>query len=131
MSKLGYTRLTVLDLALTALSGAAMTTVLLLYESCPAYTQETGNHVTCTGTLVDVWLKPKDEWPLAVIYDDVGNYTCSIDRKNAGHEPLKPCAAGERCRVTGTYRKHGGYAGNNPTYFIQLIDSIERIGKQQ
>jgi hypothetical protein len=110
----------------------AIAAVLLVSASYPAaYAQETGNRITCTGTLVDVWLKPKDSWPLAVIYDEDGNYTCSIDRDNAGHDPLKPCAAGERCRITGTYRKHEGYAGANPTYSIQLFDSIERIGEQR
>jgi hypothetical protein len=45
------------------------------------------NTVTCTGTLIDVWLKPKGELPLAVIYDATGGYACSIDRPGEGHDP--------------------------------------------
>jgi hypothetical protein len=108
----------------------AIAAVLLISASYPGYAQVSGNRVTCTGTLVDVWLKPRDPWPLAVIYDEIGKYTCAIDRDNAGHDPLKPCPAGDRCRVTGTYRKHEGYNGNDPTYSIQLIDSIGRIQGQ-
>jgi hypothetical protein len=70
---------------------------LLIPASYPLYAQVSGNHVTCSGTLIDVWLKPKDAWPLAVIYDERGKYTCAIDRGNAGHDPLQPCAAGDRC----------------------------------
>jgi hypothetical protein len=78
--------------------------------------------VTCTGTLIDVWLKKNAEWPLAVIYDAAGNYTCSIDRGHAGHDPLRPCSAGEKCRVTGTYRILG--VGEQKTYSIQTITDI-------
>jgi hypothetical protein len=108
-----------------------MAPIMLMLASYSAEGQQTGNRMTCTGTLVDVWLKPKDRWPLAVIFDEAGNYTCSIDRGSAGHDPLKPCAAGERCRITGSTRKHEGYAGKDPTFSIQLLDSVERIGEQR
>jgi hypothetical protein len=75
-----------------------------------------------TGALIDVWLKKNAEWPLAVIYDAAGNYTCSIDRGHAGHDPLRPCSAGEKCRVTGTYRILG--VGEQKTYSIQTITDI-------
>jgi hypothetical protein len=47
----------------------------MLVATYPALAQR--NTVTCTGTLIDVWLKPRAEWPLAVIYDAAGGYTCS------------------------------------------------------
>ena len=79
--------------------------------------------VTCTGTLVDVWLKPRPEWPLAVIYDVAGGYTCTIDRSGSGHDPLRPCSFGSKCRVVGTYRKFGEQSPN-PTYVIQTISEL-------
>jgi hypothetical protein len=79
--------------------------------------------ITCTGTLIDVWLKKNADWPLAVIYDAAGNYTCTIDRGNAGHDPLRSCSAGEKCRVTGTYRMLG--VGEQKTYSIQMIIDVE------
>ena len=60
-----------------------MAAALSISAICPLYAQEKGNRVTCTGTLVDVWLKPRDPWPLAVIYDEIYKYTCAIDRDNA------------------------------------------------
>lgn len=83
--------------------------------------------ITCTGVLVDVWLNSKAMWPLGVIYDATNNYTCSIDRLHAGHEPLKPCNVGEQCRVTGIASRTLGYPDlGNPTYVIQQIISVER-----
>ena len=64
-------------------------------------------NITCTGTLIDLEIKPGAEWPLAVIYDVIGRYACSIDRTGSGHDPLSPCSLGEKCRITGTYRKIG------------------------
>jgi hypothetical protein len=105
--------------------------VLLVPTSCPAQVQKAEGRITCTGTLIDVWLTPKGRWPLAVIYDDAGRYTCSINRDGSGHDPLKPCAAGERCRITGSYREFGNKKLNSVTYSIQMIDSIDRVGEQQ
>jgi hypothetical protein len=95
-----------------------------------AAAQPEAARVTCEGVLVDVWLGPKSVWPLAVIYDEAHNYTCSYDRANATHDPLKACVVGETCRISGTYRKHEGYAGGNPTYSIQMLEGIERIGDE-
>jgi hypothetical protein len=92
----------------------------LLVMGHPALAQK--NVITCTGTLIDVWLKPKAEWPLAVIYDANGGYTCSIDRTGAGHDPMRPCSAGEKCRVTGIYRKLG-----DQTYSIQTIIDLDNF----
>jgi hypothetical protein len=83
--------------------------------------------VTCKGALTDVWLKPKDKWPLAVIYDRDHDYTCAFDRGNATHDPLKACAVGATCRISGTYRRHEGYAGKNPTFSIQMLEAVERV----
>ena len=85
--------------------------MLLVLYTCPALA-ESGN-VTCTGTLVDIDLDPKANFPKAVIYDTNGDYTCLIDRGHAGHDPLKPCHQGIECRLIGTYKKKIGQ-----TYFI-------------
>jgi hypothetical protein len=92
-----------------------------------ATAQADPHSVTCRGALADVWLKPKDKWPLAVIYDRDHDYTCSFDRGNATHDPLKACVVGETCRISGTYRKHEGYAGSNPTFSIQMLEGVERV----
>ena len=87
--------------------------------SHPAFAQKT---VTCSGTLINVWLNPKAEWPLAVIYDAAEGRTCTFDRSGAGNDPLQACSAGERCRITGTYRALG--VGDPKTYAIQTITNL-------
>lgn len=99
--------------------------------SSRAPAQHDAHSVTCKGALTDVWLKPKDSWPLAVIYDQDHDYTCAFDRRTATHDPLKACRVGETCRISGTYRKHDGYAGSNPTYSIQMLESVERVDDEQ
>ena len=79
------------------------------------------NRVTCTGILIDVDLRAGDEWPLAVIYDMTGHYTCTIDRRGSGHDPLRPCSVGEKCRIVGTFRKIG------QTYSIRTIVSVDYV----
>ena len=76
-----------------------------IVASHPAFAQNV-RAVTCTGILIYVWLKPRAEWPLAVIYDATDHFTCTIDRQNHGHD-MKPCAAGEKCRVVGMARVFG------------------------
>jgi hypothetical protein len=98
--------------------------VLAAMGGHPALAQK--NVVTCTGTLIDVWLKPKAEWPLAVIYDASGGYTCSIDRTGARHDPMRPCSAGEMCRVTGIYQKL-----RDQTYAIQTIINLNNFPDEQ
>jgi hypothetical protein len=56
---------------------------------------QSGRPLVCTGVLVDVDLKPKADFPTAVIAADQG-YTCLIDRGVAGHDPLRPCISGSR-----------------------------------
>lgn len=96
-----------------------------------ATAQEDARSVTCKGALTDVWLRPKDKWPLAVIYDREHDYTCSFDRRNATHDPLKACVVGETCRISCTYRRHEGYAGSNPTFSIQILEAVERVDEEQ
>jgi hypothetical protein len=83
--------------------------------------QAQSGKITCTGTLIDVDLTARAQWPLAVIWDTNGNYACTIDRAWSGHDPLRPCNIGERCRVVGTFRKIG------QTYSIKTIDRVEWI----
>jgi hypothetical protein len=109
----------------------SVATGLLTSACCTAHAQKPGSRITCTGTLVDVWLTPKGSWPLAVIYDAAGKYTCSISREGAGHDPLKLCSAGERCQITGSFRKFGYETLDSVTYSIQKIDSIERLDDQR
>jgi hypothetical protein len=85
--------------------------------------------VTCTGTLIEVYVNPR--WPLAVIYDAAGNYTCSVDRRGAGHDPIKPCTAGEKCRIVDTYRMFGDDKIHDPTYSIQSIETVENFPEEQ
>jgi hypothetical protein len=79
----------------------------------PVSAQIYGDRITCTGVLVDVSLNSKADFPLAVIYDAKGDYTCVIDRGHAGHDPLSPCGSGKECRFIGTFKKK-----NDTTYFI-------------
>jgi hypothetical protein len=103
----------------------ALATIMIgaaLAISHPALAQKT---ITCTGTLIDVWLKPKAAWPLAVIYDAAGGQTCTVDRTGSGHDPLRSCSVGEKCRITGTYRTLGG--GERKTYAIQTITDLSYV----
>jgi hypothetical protein len=93
--------------------------VTLVALSSPAFAQS--REVTCTGILVDVDMKSNAPWPLAVIYDANGGYTCAIDRLNAGHDPLRPCDVGERCSVVGIYTKK-----IRQTYLIKRFVSVAR-----
>jgi hypothetical protein len=85
---------------------------IILVAAVPALAQR--NTVTCTGTLIDVWLKPKAEWPLAVICDAAGGYTCSIDRTGAGHDPKVFCSPTPNARYVPTTR-----------HFLPLFDPID------
>jgi hypothetical protein len=91
---------------------------LLSLAASPALAQK--NVVTCTGTLIEVDLKLRADWPLAVIYDTAGHYTCIIDRDGAGRDPLRPCNVGEKCRVVGSYSRKIGH-----TYSIRTLTSVD------
>jgi hypothetical protein len=98
----------------------ALAATIVLIAISPATMAQEGR-ITCTGILVDVDTRARAEWPLAVIYDANGHYTCTIDRTGSGHDPLRPCSAGEKCRVVGSFRKIG------QTYSIRTIVSVDRV----
>jgi hypothetical protein len=52
--------------------------------------------------LVDFPTNPRASFPTAVNYAQ-GGFGRLIDRGQAGHDPLRPCAAGQGCRLVGTY----------------------------
>jgi hypothetical protein len=59
--------------------------------------------IACSGTLIDVDMKPGAAWPLAVVYDIEGHRACVIDRLNVGHDPFRgACNVGEGCTVHGS-----------------------------
>jgi hypothetical protein len=84
--------------------------------SCMAFAES--GRVACSGMLIPLELSPKADWPLTVIYDAKGGYTCLVDWGRAGHDPLKgsSCQPGIDCRVIGTYKKKIGQ-----TYFIDGV----------
>jgi len=92
--------------------------IMLLALSHGAFAQS-DESVTCTGKLIDIQARTIGR-PLAVIYDADARRTCTIDRAEAEQDPIKPCSAGERCRVSGTYRRVGN------TYSIHTIISVDR-----
>jgi len=91
---------------------------MLLALSHGAFAQ-TDESVTCIGKLMDIQTRTKG-WPLAVIYDADARRTCTVDRAEFEQDPMKPCGAGERCRISGTYRRVGN------TYSINTIISVDR-----
>jgi len=96
----------------------AAVSVLFLIATNPLLAQK--NNITCAGMLIDVDLKPRGDFPLAVIYDAAGGYTCLIDRSGAGHDPLRPCSARQKCRVSGTFSRKIGQ-----TYTIRTLISVD------
>jgi hypothetical protein len=92
-------------------------TVALAVLSIPATAQS--NRITCTGVLTEAETR-SSAWPLGIIHDVGGHYICTIDRAASGHDALKPCSVGDKCRVIGTFHKVG------PTYSIQTIISVDR-----
>ena len=94
--------------------------LIMLFAFSPgAFAQQSDESVTCTGKLMDIQTRTKG-WPLAVVYDADARRTCTIDRAEAEEDPMKPCSAGERCRVSGTYRRVGN------TYSILTIIFVDR-----
>jgi hypothetical protein len=75
--------------------------------------------VTCTGILTEAETRTS-AWPLGVIQDTNGYYFCTIDRTASGHDLLKACSLGDKCRVIGTFQKVG------PTYSIVRVISVTR-----
>jgi hypothetical protein len=93
--------------------------LIMLVGLSPGVLAQSDESVTCTGKLMDIQTRTTG-WPLAVVYDADARRTCTIDRADADQDPMKPCSAGERCRVNGTYRRVGN------TYLILTIISVDR-----
>ena len=99
------------------IASAAVGIFLLAPLSIPATGQP--DRITCTGILTEAETRTS-AWPLRIIHDAVGHYMCTIDRAASGHDPLKPCSVGDKCRVIGTFHKVG------QTYSIEKIISVDR-----
>jgi hypothetical protein len=100
------------------IASAAVGIFLLALLSIPATGQS--DRITCTGILTEAETRTS-AWPLGIIHDALGHYMCTIDRTASGHDPLKPCSVGDKCRVIGTFHKVG------QTYSIR---SCENTGQQ-
>jgi hypothetical protein len=81
------------------------------------------NQITCTGILIEVDTSARANWPLSVIWDIEGKYASTINREGSGHDPLRGCNVGEKCRVVGTFLKIG------QTYSIKTLISLTWIDK--
>jgi hypothetical protein len=95
----------------------------LFVACCPALAQK-NRTVTCMGTLIEVDMNPRADFPMAVVYDNsdlVLIHTCVLDLGHAGHWPLKgACWVGEKCVLSGPYFKK---IGN--TYYMREWDKAE------
>ena len=72
--------------------------------------------VTCTGKLSET---PR----LAVVVDPAG-YTCTVDLRGAGHDPMRPCSVGDICRLTGRGHRSGS---TGKTYAIDEIIDVDPV----
>jgi hypothetical protein len=71
-----------------------------------ASTSAMAKDISCTGTLIDVDIDPRMDFPYAVIYDAENYRTCLLDRGRAGHDPLRGlCNVGETCTISGPYKR--------------------------
>ena len=105
-------------------SCAVKTLIIVALILVPLNAMAAQKTVTCTGRVIDVAVTkrpielgpgPKPAYPLAVIYDEEGEYTCVIDRgDDSGHEPLKGCSP---CRIVGTIEKR--VDAYTPTFWIK------------
>jgi len=89
---------------------------LFLVVPFPAYADD----ITCSGALVNI-NQPHGDPPLGIVFDDSGEFSCSVDRRGAKHDPLKSCIAGYRCRISGSY------VANGRTYNMDEIKSAGAI----
>ena len=64
------------------------------------------NTVSCTGSMIDVFIDARADFPVAIVYDADNDRTCVLDRGRAGHDPLRGnCIVGDRCTIHGVYRR--------------------------
>ena len=97
----------------------ALASPTLLIGSLNSAAKAGPDQVTCTGILTEAETRTS-AWPLGVILDTNGHYFCTVDRSVSGHDLLKACSLGEKCRVIGTFQKIGH------TYSILRIISVTR-----
>jgi hypothetical protein len=71
-----------------------------------ASTSSMASNISCTGTLIDVDIDQRMDFPYAVVYDSENYRTCMLDRGRAGHDPLRGlCNVGETCTISGPYKR--------------------------
>jgi hypothetical protein len=76
------------------------------------------NVVSCSGTMIDVDLDQRMDFPYAAVYDADNYRTCMLDRGPAGHDPLRGvCNAGQQCAISGPYKRRV-----RDTYFLRFGD---------
>ena len=79
--------------------------------------------IVCTGVLANAPAKKPNPWwgneAIAIIHDGAG-HTCMVDRANCGHDPLKPCSAGEICTIAGVFEKPN--SGN--VYWLESLTGV-------
>ena len=62
--------------------------------------------ISCTGTMIDVDIDARMDFPYAVVYEQANARTCMLDRGPAGHDPLRGvCNVGERRTISGPYKR--------------------------
>jgi hypothetical protein len=96
---------------------SALIVPALLIDSLSWRAKAESDAVTCTGILTETETR-RSAWPLGVIQDTSGHYFCT--RTASGHDLLKACSLGDKCRVIGTFQKVG------PTYSILRVISVTR-----
>jgi hypothetical protein len=73
-------------------------------------------NISCVGTMIDIDIDPRADFPYAAVYDEENGRTCMLNRGTARHDPLRGlCAVGQRCTIKGTYRTK---IGN--TYYLDF-----------
>jgi hypothetical protein len=73
--------------------------------------------LTCTGRL-------SETRTMAVVVDPAG-YTCTVDMRGAGHDPMRPCAVGDKCRLTGRGHRTGTAGKSYAIDEIVAVDPVE------
>jgi hypothetical protein len=78
-----------------------------------ATTSAAAEVITCTGKL-------SETSTLAVVVDAAG-YTCTVDMRGSGHDPMRPCSVGDNCQITGRGHRSGT---TGKTYAIDEIIAV-------
>jgi hypothetical protein len=80
----------------------------------------------CSGTVVDAPNHARNQDPDHWIYFDSGS-KCVIGWDGAGHDPIKPCAVGEECKITGIWSHREG----SKIWRLKQFIHIQRIEEQK